>query len=140
MKEKTFREDLIERIGNRSESPENKYYKRLEIILLDMNPEEILSKSAILKPTAHFPIQKDTCSIVENNNAVGLCFDSRTFLLSCIGEKKVTSLNKNYKKVQKDLDDIENVLGKVPVVEELRNDLEEYQLAIIKFFDYIDKE
>ena len=137
---KSFREDLIERIGNRSENPEGKYYKMLEIVLMEKDPKEILSKSGVIKPTAHFCIQRDTCSIVENASAVGLCFDRRGFLMSCIGRERLDSLNKNYKKVQKTLDDIESVLGKVPIVEKLRDELKEYQVAIGKFFDYTNEE
>ena len=134
------REDLIERISNRSSNPENKYYKILEIVLMEKNPKEILSKSGVVKPTAHFPIQSDTCSIVENASGVGLCFDRRAFLMSCIGKERLDRLNSNYKKVQKTLDDIESVLGKVPVVEKLRDELKEYQVAISKFFDYTNEE
>ena len=137
---KSFREDLIERIGNRSSNPENKYYKILEIVLLDKNPKDVFSKSGVFKYIAHFPIQRDTCSIIENANGVGLCFNRRGFLMSCIGKERLDSLNKNYKKVQKTLDDIESVLGKVPVVEKLRDELKEYQVAIDKFFDYTNEE
>ena len=136
---KSFREDLIERISNRSLNPENKYYKILEIVLLDKNPKDVFSKSGVFKYIAHFPIQEDTCSIIENGNAVGLCFNRRGFLMSCIGKERLNSLNKNYKKVQKTLDDIESVLGKVPVVEKLRDELKEYQVAIDKFFDYTNE-
>lgn len=137
---KSFREDLIERIGNRSSNPESKYYKMLEIVLMEKNPKEILSKSGVVKSTAHFHIQKDTCSIVENVSAVGLCFDRRVFLMACIGKERLDSLNKNYKKVQKTLDDIESVLGKVPIAEKLRNELKEYQVAIDRLFDYTNEE
>jgi hypothetical protein len=137
---KSFREDLIERIGNRSSNPENKYYKILEIVLLDKNPKDVFSKSEVFKYIAHFPIQEDTCSIIENVNGVGLCFNRRGFLMSCIGKERLDSLNKNYKKVQKTLDDIESVLGKVPIVEKLRNELKGYQVAIDKFFDYTNEE
>lgn len=137
---KSFREDLIERIGNRSSDPENKYYKMLEIILMEKNPKEILSKSGVIKTTAHFHIQKDTCSIIESVSAVGLCFDRRDFLLSCIGKTRLDSLSENYKKVQKTLNDIESVLGEVPIVEKLRNELKEYQVAIDRLFDYTNEE
>lgn len=137
---KSFRENLIERISNRSSNPENKYYKILEIVLLDKNPKDVFSKSGVFKYTAHFPIQENTCSIIENVNGVGLCFDRRAFLMSCIGKERLDSLNKNYKKVQKTLDDIESVLGKVSIVEKLRDELKEYQVAIDKFFDYTNEE
>ena len=137
---KSFREDLIERIGNRSKSPEGKYYKMLEIVLMEKNPKEIFSKSAVIKPTAHFPIQKDTCSIVENASGVGLCFDRRFFLMSCIGKERIDSLSRNCKKIQKTLDDIESVLGEVPIVEKLRDELKEYLGAIDRLFDYTNKE
>jgi hypothetical protein len=141
MEEKrSFRENLIERISNRSSNPEDKYYKILEIVLLDKNPKDVFSKSGVFKYTAHFPIQENNCSIIENVNGVGLCFDRRVFLMSCIGKERLDSLNKNYKKVQKTLDDIESVLGKVPIVEKLRNELKEYQVAIDRLFDYTDKE
>lgn len=137
---KSFRENLIKRIGNRSKYPDYKYFKLLEIVLLDEDPKELFSKSGTFNPIAHFPIQEDTCSIIENDNGVGLCFNRRAFLLSCIGKSRLNTLNANYKKVQKTLDDIENVLGKVPIVETLRKDLKDYQEAISKFFDYTNKE
>lgn len=84
----------------------------------------------------YFPIQWNTCMLLGNPNAIGIGFDKRQFLLTCIGKDRVQSLNNHKEKVKKTLDKIEAVLGKVPAVEELRNNVKEYQKAISDFFDY----
>ena len=86
-----------------------------------------------------FPIQANTCKIVTDANVLALAFDVRPFLKTCISIEKWESLNKNKKQVEKICKKIEDVLGEVPAVDELRGVLIDYQIAINNMFNYHEK-
>ena len=57
---KSFREELIEKIGNRSKDSEHKIYKLLELALVEDTFDEVLKPGIhALSPhiTEHFPIR-----------------------------------------------------------------------------------
>lgn len=69
----------------------------------------------------HLIIQADTCKTMETTGAFSLAFDKKVLLGYCIGRGRWESLKKEVKAVKNSMNKIEDVLGKVPVVEELRN-------------------
>lgn len=134
----SFREKLIKLIGNRSKYPDNTIYTPLYIVLTEVDLKSMDSGMHNLSSifTSQIPVQDDTCSIVTSGGGTGICFDRKLFLLNCIGKKRIESLNDNKKKVEETLDTIEKVLGDVPIVNQLREELSDYQKSVSKVFDF----
>ena len=88
----------------------------------------------------HFPVGIENCQLIGDQSAVALAFDKRSFLMRCVGKERVQGLNKAKENVEKVLKKIEDVLGSVPVAEELRQSLTDYQAAVAKVFDYNKEE
>ena len=77
-----------------------------------------------------FPITFETCKIIKNTNCLALAFDINTFLKACISREKIQALNKNKGQITNICQKIEDVLGNVPAVDELREVVTNYQAAI----------
>ena len=102
--------------------------------------ELVLYRGEKLEELSTFPIQNNTCKLFRNTSAVGIGFDKRGFLLQCVGKNRIQSLNNAKGKVEDTLKKIEDVLGPVEAINELRGDVQKLMQAISKVFDYDNEE
>ena len=87
-----------------------------------------------------FPVQADTCKLFQDGTAIGIGFNGRALLLQCVGKEKIQAVNNSKKTLEDGLQKIEDVLGNVPVVEELRQDIHKFMESISSMFDYTNEE
>ena len=87
-----------------------------------------------------FPIQADSCKIVRDANTLALAFDARSILMACIGKKKCDALNLNRQKLLNICQKIEDVLGKVPVIDKMKKAIDTYQVAVDNILNFHDVE
>ena len=82
------------------------------------------------RATFTIPIASKNCKLAIRNSDLALCFDSRFFLTACLGINGINQVKNSKSNVLKTLDKIEDVLGEVPAVQELRRNIEEYHHSI----------
>ena len=84
----------------------------------------------------YIPIQNNACLLLEGVHSIGLGFKKELFLLRCVGKNRIEKLRSRKATIEKTLNEIESVLGKVPAVDKLRKNVENYQQAIRDVFDF----
>lgn len=132
-----FRDNLVEKLKKQT-GKYNDWYRVFHLGIVSKERYKTIKDAKILAgcicDCGSIPIQSDTCQILANGKDVVLIFTKQQ-MMNTIHQKDVKTLITKAEKVKSTLNQIEKVLGDVPIITQLKTEVKDCLIAINKFLN-----
>lgn len=132
-----FRDNLVEKLKKQT-GKYNDWYRGFHLGVVSKERYKTIKDAKILAGCicdyGSIPIQSDTCQMLANGKDVVLIFTKES-ILNAIHQRKVRDLNEKTRKITNTLKQIQNVLGDVPIVTQLKTEVNDCLITINNFLN-----